>query len=271
MLATEDRRTAFALQEPENRAQETVMQVSRSLENLSLGGVAALNPKTALPKKYRAAQPGEISTFQGAGVIPVTRLASGEVRILLWQPHKGNKKGVRWFDFGGRKLSRAEFTSACACRKFAKQTYGVFGCQLDLDEHAVEHLNELYQGLANLPLMLLASQEWAKLQMLDVEDTRIFYNDIHEYHAYMLCVPFVPEGLLTKISEIVDGGKRRFKWLSLEELQEEVLAPRLHTASLAKQLEHLDTDAWVRTCQAYGDGILGKATGCFSAKSARGR
>ncbi|CAK0861878.1 unnamed protein product [Prorocentrum cordatum] len=31
------------------------------------------------------------------------RARLGEVRILLWQPQSGKKKGVRWWDFGGRK------------------------------------------------------------------------------------------------------------------------------------------------------------------------
>ena len=67
------------------------------------------------------------------------------------------------------------------------------------------------QGLANLPLMLRSSEalrppssslpgpdpswtleEWAHLQLLD-DGARIFYNDIHEYFLYMLCVPYVPE------------------------------------------------------------------------------
>ena len=35
-------------------------------------------------------------------------------------------------------------------------------------------------------------EEWAHLQLLD-DGARIFYNDIHEYFLYMLCVPYVPE------------------------------------------------------------------------------
>ena len=37
-----------------------------------------------------------------------------------------------------------------------------------------------------------AMQEWAHLQLLD-DGPRIFFNDIHEYFLYMLCVPYVPE------------------------------------------------------------------------------
>lgn len=86
--------------------------------------------------------------------------------MLLWQPQKGKKQGVRWYDFGGSKkqaeamgmdsgldlmkihenpimtiqgclqkslhllesLPHQEFASSCACRKFAKETYGLFGC-----------------------------------------------------------------------------------------------------------------------------------------------
>lgn len=243
------------------------MPACRSLASLSLGGVAAMNPPTQLPKKYRAPKSGEASTYQGAGIVPVTRLANGEVRVLLWQPQSGKKKGVRWYDFGGRKEHRTEFSSACACRKLAKQTYGVFGCKLDILDATGEvapHLAELYQGLANLPLMLRASQEWARLQLLD-DAPRIFYNDIHEYHTYLLCVPQVPAEVLTQISQIVDSGKRVFRWMTPAEIADEVLAPRLHTASFTQQLERLQEDAWVRHGKTYGDGVIGAATGCFSA------
>merc|ERR1719414_264564 len=121
-----DHRNAFAASEPFSTArheEDAGLPACISLDSLSLGGVAALNPQKSLPKKYRSPQPGERSTFQGAGVVPVTRLESGEVRILLWQPQSGKKQGVRWYDFGGRKEHHSEFTSACACRKFAKQTY----------------------------------------------------------------------------------------------------------------------------------------------------
>jgi len=236
----------------------------RSLESLSLGGVAGMKPQTQLPKKYKAAGVGEVSTYAGAGIVPVTRLPNGETHILLWQPQSGKKQGVRWYDFGGRKERQAEFTSACACRKFAKQTYGVFGCELDLQDNNEEYLEELYQGLANLPLMLRASQEWAGLQLLD-DDSRLFYNDIHEYHTFMLIVPYVPEKVLNKISTLVDGGKRIFRWLNTEHLKEEVLAPRLHIASFARMLEGLSDDEWVKPAKTYGDGILKPATSSFAA------
>lgn len=235
----------------------------RALESLSLGGVAAMTPQTQLPKKYKKPGVGEVSTFAGAGVVPVTRLADGEARILLWQPQKGKKKGVRWFDFGGRKNCQEEYTSACACRKFAKQTYGIFGCQLDLQGEAAQHLDELYQGLANLPLMLRSGQEWAKMQMLD-GDPKMFYNDIHEYHTYLILVPHVPAEILNRISEVVDGGKRVFRWLNKKDLDDEVLAPRLHTASFVQQLEDLQDDEWIKQPVAYGDGVLKPATGNFT-------
>jgi len=234
----------------------------RALESLSLGGVAAMTPQTQLPKKYKKPEAGEVSTFAGAGVVPVTRTADGEARILLWQPQSGKKQGVRWFDFGGRKETAEEYTSACACRKFAKQTYGVFGCELDLQGEAAQHLEELYQGLANLPLMLRSSQEWARMQMLH-DEPKMFYNDIHEYHAYLLLVPYVPPEILNRVSELVDGGKRVFRWLSPAELEDEVLAPRLHTASFNKQLKDLQGDEWIKQPSTYGDGILKPATGNF--------
>jgi len=244
------------------------MPVCRSLDSLSLGGVAAMAPPANLPQKYRKPLAGEISTYQGAGVVPVCRLQDGEVRILLWQPQTGRKKGVRWYDFGGKKLDKQEFTSNCACRKLAKQTYGVFGCDINITgvepENVGEHLQELYQGLSNLPLMLRASQEWAQMQLLD-DNARIFYNDIHQYHVYLLNVPYTPADILGKISEIVDGGKRVFRWLSKDDFKQEVMAPRLHTESLTAQINTLPDDPWVRTSQTYGDGEIRAATGCFSA------
>lgn len=222
-------------------------------------------PQTKLPKKYRTAGAGEKSTFQGAGVVPVTRMEDGKVLVLLWQPQKGKKKGVRWYDFGGRKVSKEEFTTGCACRKFAKETYGIFGCNLEMDgQDTPAQLRELYQGLANLPLMLRSSEEWAKLQLLE-DGSRIFYNDIHEYHAYMLNVPYVPESILNEVSAIVDGRKRIFRWMTVDEIRSEVLAPRLHTASLSKAFDDLAADPWVRTSKAYGSGVVQVATGSFSA------
>merc|ERR1712151_157375 len=123
--------------------------------------------------------------------------------------------------------------------------------------------NELYQGLCNLKLMLHASQEWAKLQLLD-DNARIFYNDIHQYHAHLLSVPYVPAEILGKVSDIVDGGKRVFRWLSKDDLQQEVLAPRLHTESFAEQIERLPDDPWIRTGEKYGDGVYRGATAAFT-------
>jgi len=243
---------------------ESGMAISKSLENLSLGGVAAVYPQATMPKKYRTAVRGEVSTYQGAGVIPVTRLEDGKARVLMWQPQSGKKKGVRWYDFGGGKKAPEEFASACACRKFAKETYGLFGCALDLKESGTSMLRELYQGLANLPLMLKASEEWAHLQLLD-DGPRIFFNDIHEYFLYMLCVPYIPEEVLNEVSKIVDNRKRVFRWMTVEELQEEVMAPRLHTASLALALENLEEDPFVLMGRTYGSVASNVATGSFSA------
>lgn len=251
-----------------------ILGACRSLESLSLGGVAAMAPHTQLPRKYRSALPGEKSTFQGAGVVPVSRMPNGEARILLWQPQSGKKKGVRWYDFGGTKLDKSEYTSYCACRKFAKQTYGIFGCNFEVQgmppESIGEHLRELYQGLCNLPLMLKASQEWAQMQMLN-DSARNFYNDVHEYHVYLLGVPYISADVLTRISGLVDGGKRNFRWLSKEDLKEAVLAPRLHTHSLMQQIENLADDEWVRPAQAYGAPQMRAANGTFTATALKGQ
>lgn len=254
-----------APQTDKRKEEDTLLPTCQSLESLSLGGVAAMNPHKQLPKKYREAQAGEKSTFQGAGVVPVTRLENGEVKILLWQPQSGSKKGVRWYDFGGKKESKAEFTSACAARKFVKQTYGIFGTNIDLSsdpQQMAQHLRVLYQGLANLPLMLHTSAEWAKLQLCD-DNIKMFYNDIHEYHCYLLLVPYLDEQVLNQVSQIVDGGKRVFRWLSREDVQNEVLAPRLHTESFLQQVDVMPDDPWIRHGKNYGDGVIGAATGTF--------
>jgi len=240
----------------------------RSLESVSLGGIALTARPLELPKKYRSAKDGERSTYQGAGVVPVCRMGDGTIRALLWQPQFGAKKGVRWWDFGGKKVNKDEFTSCCACRKFAKQTYGLFGCEIDISgtdaEKVDQHLAELYQGLSNLPLMLRASQDWAAMQLLD-GDAKVFYNDQHEYHIYLMNVPFVPAEILGKVSGIVDGGKRVFKWLTLQDFADETLAPRLHTESLAGQISGLEMDPWVRKSEKYGEKHTRSATGAFSA------
>jgi hypothetical protein len=238
-----------------------------SLESLSLGGVSAMAPPSQLPRKYRTARQGEVSTFQGAGIAPVTRLPDGQPAILLWQAQKGKKSGVRWYDFGGRKKDNKEFTTSCACRKFAKETYGLFGTQIDIldsSDKAAEHLKELYQGLCNLPLMLMAGQEWAQTQILN-ESPKIFYNDVHEYHTYLLGVPYVPADVLGTVSKIVDGGKRNFKWLTQEDLLREVLAPRLHTESFMRQIRELPEDTWVQSANVYNECLLAASAGSFSA------
>lgn len=241
----------------------------RSLQNISLGNVAVMSPQIQLPKKYRTPKTGEISTYQGAGVVPVTRLPNGEVRVLLYQPQRGKKQGVRWYDFGGTKRDKSEFTSSCACRKFAKQTYGLFGCQVQISGQSDEvdaHLKELYQGLSNLPLMLKASQDWAQMQLLE-SDAKLFYNDQREYHIYVMTVPYVPAEILGKVSEIVDGGKRVFQWLAPEDFLNEALAPRLHTDAFNNQIAYLQDDAMVDSkFSSYGDPAIRAATGCFSAE-----
>lgn len=235
-----------------------------SLDSLSLGGVAAVAPKAKLPKRYRTPQDGEKSTYQGAGVVPATRLEDGLARILLWQPQSGAKQGVRWYDFGGSKETRAEYTSICAARKFAKQTYGIFGCNIEVPaDNASSHLRELYQGLCNLPLMMQTSREWAQLQLCN-DNIRVFYNDIHEYHCYFLSVPHVEAEVLTEISKLVDGGKRVFRWFTADELKEEVVAPRLHTDTFSEHVAALNDDEEIRASQAYGDGGLRMNLGAFT-------
>lgn len=259
-----DRRGALMVRVPGRQGQgEDVVPECRTLESMSLGGVAAMSPQTDLPKKYKKPAAGEVSTYAGAGVVPVTRTAEGEARILLWQPQKGSKQGVRWYDFGGRKEHQSEYTSVCACRKLAKQTYGIFGCNLDLQGDTMTHLDELYQNLANLPLMLRSGQEWAKMQLLD-DDSKIFYSDVHEYHCYLLLVPQVPTEILDRVSELVDGGKRKFRWLNKADLEDEVLAPRLHTATFLEQIANLQDDEWIKQATSYGDKVLKPATGNFS-------
>jgi len=243
------------------------LQGCQSLENLSLGGVAAIAPQKTSRPKYRHPKEGELSTYQGAGVIPLTRMPDGEVRILLWQPQKGKKTGVRWYDFGGQKKDKDEFASNCACRKLAKETYGLFGCSIAFDgvpvERIPEFLGELYQGLYNLPLMQDRSQAWAQIQLLE-NGPKVFYNDVREYHTYLLAVPFVSDEILNMVSQIVDGGKRIFRWLSQDDLREEVLAPRLHMHSLAQQLEDLPDDPWIYAQKVFQDRLPETATSSFS-------
>eukprot|EP00929_Paragymnodinium_shiwhaense_P113248 TRINITY_DN81507_c0_g1_i1.p1 TRINITY_DN81507_c0_g1~~TRINITY_DN81507_c0_g1_i1.p1 ORF type:complete len:257 (-),score=51.89 TRINITY_DN81507_c0_g1_i1:149-919(-) len=249
-------------------AAEKGMTACRSLENISLGGVAAMPAKAQLPRKYRSAKPGEKSTYQGAGIVPVTRFPDGKARILLWQPQSGKKMGVRWYDFGGRKTGKEEFTTCCACRKFAKETYGLFGCEVNISgskPHEIgDHLAELYQGRYNLPLMLKSSQEWAQLQILS-QSPKMYYNDVHEYHVYLLGVPYVSADVLGRVSKIVDGGKRVFRWLSREDLEREVLAPRLHTESFLQQTQNLDDDEWILDGLVYDKALTSTATGSFTA------
>lgn len=166
-----------------------------------------------------------------------------------------------------KKRDSDEFTTNCACRKFAKETYGLFGCSVEFDgvlpARIPEFLGELYQGLHNLPLMKDRSQAWAEIQLLQ-NDPKVFYNDVREYHAYLLAVPYVSDEILNTVSQIVDGGKRVFRWLNQDDLREEVLAPRLHMASLARQLDELPDDPWVSEHNVFKERLPQTATSSFS-------
>merc|ERR1712217_594093 len=150
---------------------------------------------------------------------------------------------------------------------FAKQTYGIFGTQVQLPaEDTQTHLEELYQGLCNLPLMTHTSKEWAQMQLCN-DDIRMFYNDIHEYHCYMVLVPYVDADVLGKISKLVDGGKRSFKWLSPQGVKDEVLAPRLHTDSFMELVQNLPNDEYIIKTPMYGAGSVRAPSGTFAWKT----
>jgi hypothetical protein len=220
-------------------------QEYRTLAPLSLGGVAATIQPIVLPKKYRARQPGERSTYRGAGVLPlaIDPHNPGKVMLLLQQRTTGKLQGFRWMDCGGNKLSATEPATECAARKFAKQTYGLFGVDSTAwdVENPLGQLNEVLLNHKNHgpSLLLDAMQKWVSLQFLSQDPVRGFYNDQLEYHLFLVAVPYVSDALLNAASERVDKGKRIFRWLPLEQLGGEPLAPRLQINALLSAADHL--------------------------------
>jgi 8-oxo-dGTP pyrophosphatase MutT (NUDIX family) len=212
----------------------------RQLAPLSLGGVAATIQPIVLPKKYRARQAGERSSFQGAGVLPVAKDPNnpGKVLLLLQQRASGKSQGFRWMDCGGKKERPDEPATECAARKFAKQVYGLFAVDPKAwsgksGEKSDALLKEvLLRHEAQPSLLRKSMQDWISLQLFSQDPVRGFYHDQLEYHMFLVAVPYVDDQLLNTASELVDNGKRIFRWLPVEQLGNEPLAPRLQINAL---------------------------------------
>jgi len=194
------------------------------------------------PKKYPAKKRGEVS-FYGAGILPVCQNpdpdSPNECLLLSIRYMKGKKEENRWYDFGGKKFE-GEFPTRCACRHFAKKTYGMFGVEaphLELSNSEVDDLSELLhsptgQAPANLPLMIRSSEEWAKEQ---VEGDMVFFHAEIQYFIYIVQVPYIRASLLDSVSKKIDG-KRRFQWFTCPEFCQEPLARRLHVDALINEV-----------------------------------
>lgn len=193
-----------------------------------------------LPKRYPPMKRGEVS-FLGAGILPVCSPAasSGEFLLLSQRYLRGRKDPDRWYDFGGKK-EEGEFPTRCACRHFAKKTYGVFGVvapHLGLPDSTVDDISELLQGPkgqapASLPLMIRSCEEWAKSQVGDM----VFFHAEQQYFVYVVQVPYIKASILDAASMRIDGEKRRFQWLTCPDFCQEPLARRLHVDALITQI-----------------------------------
>eukprot|EP00397_Hematodinium_sp_SG-2012_P048652 GEMP01055847.1.p1 GENE.GEMP01055847.1~~GEMP01055847.1.p1 ORF type:complete len:257 (+),score=49.31 GEMP01055847.1:58-828(+) len=210
-------------------AREEIVKGSRRILDKKQSFCSAAKTRTDSPRRYKPKRPGEVSSYAGAGILPVCRY-KGQLYILVWQPQTGNRSPtVRWYDFGGKKASAVEYTISCATRKFAKQTYGVFGLEFDFRSPEIfENIQAIYSDECAMPLLLEGAQRWAKGQCtFSHENYPHFYNILEQYHMLVLPVPFVPAELLDEISATVDFGKRCFIWLTPEEFQMEAMVSRV--------------------------------------------
>eukprot|EP00397_Hematodinium_sp_SG-2012_P053535 GEMP01063988.1.p1 GENE.GEMP01063988.1~~GEMP01063988.1.p1 ORF type:complete len:262 (+),score=83.37 GEMP01063988.1:221-1006(+) len=217
---------------------DTKLTTYREIDSqmLSLGGAAS--PKAPKwPKRYPAMKRGEVN-YAGAGLIPVC-VRDGVPYLLAQRRLKGKTDPTRWYDFGGKKQER-EFPSMCACRHFAKQTYGLFGLQaphLDEAEGAQEDLEELLHGSADhvpasLPLLVKTCEEWAKSH---VAGELVFFHSEQNYFSYIIQVPYIKAALLDAAATTIDG-KRTFSWLTCDEFCSVPLAERLHVDALIQEV-----------------------------------
>jgi len=181
------------------------------------------------PKRYPALQRGEV-TFTGAGIVPLCM--QNDVSYALVQKRlRGSKNPVLFYDFGGKKKpGKKENVSACACRHFAKQTYGLFG--MDTDCVTPDDLTEVFHGkdgtVPALPLMMKTCEDWAMRQV--IHGDRVFMQSEQNYFFYVIEVPYVEPSLLNAASNVIDG-KREFHWIECDELFHRPIAGRLHVNS----------------------------------------
>lgn len=209
----------------------------RTLCNQSLGDVANQFQERQLAKPFRIPQrPDEINNYDGAGMIPCT-MVDGKLHVLLNQPRRGKKAGMRWFDFGGKKKTLDELPSDCACRKFTKYTYGLFAIETDWSsEDVMDDLEEIYARKGTTwPLLLKAGTDWSKKWLLE-SDSVSFYDSQQNYHLFLMPVPFIAADIFTEVSALMDGNKREFQWIPHDIFSAGPLALRVQNRGLFRKM-----------------------------------
>ena len=83
-----------------------------------------------------------------------------------------------------------------------------------------------------------ALKEWAHLQLLD-DGPRLFYNDIHEYFLYMLCVPYVPEDIKASCPQTHSQTASQAN-LSKSKIPESASPPRFRDMEYCKPRQERD-------------------------------
>ena len=198
----------------------------------SLCGVLEARRPRKLPKQHRLLLPREDSRFAGSGFIPFTfndPANPGNVSLLLFrkddQPHL--------HDFGGSKSSPEESVVECASRYLTEETFGLLSLEVDRRDsgHVVESLKDIHFG-GGKNLLYRCSAKWIACQLVSQPDFSSHFNEKEDYFVTLIPIDFVDSRILDSASDALEGGKRRYHWIPLSNINETPLIPRLAITSL---------------------------------------
>ncbi|KAF4656677.1 hypothetical protein FOZ61_006745 [Perkinsus olseni] len=234
--------------------------------DLSYGQVASTVKKLIPPKRYRPLGFGEVHSYSGAGILPISINPDDNEVLVLVQKLKGADDGMRLFyDFGGPKQGPQELPSVTASRQFAECTYGLFGFQPHRRSGVgagPAYDNSLVDALftpsetseSRLALSSASAQSWARerlVQLSGTEDQGQAIQCTHvssrtceavvngPYICYLMPVHFIGAATLNYAAKLSEGAPRHFSWLPAKCITCFPIAARLSTRSLRSTLERL--------------------------------
>ncbi|KAF4730513.1 hypothetical protein FOZ63_006317, partial [Perkinsus olseni] len=234
--------------------------------DLSYGQVASTVKKLIPPKRYHPLAFGEVLSYSGAGILPISiNPDDNEVMVLAQKLEDGNDGMRLFYDFGGPKQGPQELPSVTASRHFAECTYGLFGFQpnrrsgvgagIAYDSTLVDALfTPSETSESRLALSRASAQSWARerlVQLSGTEDqgqaiqcTHVSSRTCEEvtngpYICYLMPVHFIHASTVNYAAKLSGGGSRHFSWLPAKCITCFPIAARLSTRSLRSTLERL--------------------------------